>query len=61
MKTLHDEKLQYAWIKTVPVMCGYVFLGIAFGISLQEAGFSWIWAFLISLLVVYWGISFLLT
>ncbi len=60
MKTLHDEKLQYAWIKTVPVMCGYVFLGIAFGISLQEAGFSWIWAFLISLLVYAGSLQFVM-
>lgn len=60
MKTLSKEKLRYAWIKTIPVMCGYIFLGIAFGISLQEAGFGWIWALLISLLVYAGSLQFVM-
>ena len=34
-----------------PVMVGYVFLGIAFGILCQQQGYSMLWAFLISLSV----------
>lgn len=60
MKTLCKDKLRYAWLKTIPVMCGYIFLGIAFGISLQEAGFGWIWAFLISLLVYAGSLQFVM-
>lgn len=46
--------LRYALVQTVPVLCGYGFLGMAFGILLQQAGYGWPWALLIST-VVYAG------
>ena len=46
--------LLYAFKKSIPVMLGYVFLGAAFGILLQRAGYGWPWALLISV-VVYAG------
>lgn len=42
------KKLKYAFPKTLPVMCGYIFLGIAWGIVLADAGYNFIWAFFIS-------------
>jgi len=42
------KRLKYAFPKTIPVMCGYIFLGIAWGIVLAEAGYNFIWAFFIS-------------
>ena len=60
MKPSLYHKFQYAWMKTIPVMCGYIFLGIAFGISLQEVGFGWVWAFLISLLVYAGSLQFVM-
>ena len=46
-----NGELKYAFVKSIPVMCGYVFLGIAFGISLQEAGYGWIWALAMSFFI----------
>jgi 4-azaleucine resistance transporter AzlC len=43
--------LKYAFIKTIPVLFGYLFLGVAFGILLQKAGYNFIWAFFMSLFV----------
>lgn len=40
--------------RTVPVLAGYLFLGIAYGISMKENGFGVSWALLISL-VIYGG------
>lgn len=60
MRTMMKQELRYAWLKTIPVMCGYIFLGIAFGISLQETGFGWIWALLISLLVYAGSLQFVM-
>ncbi|MBR3164737.1 MAG: AzlC family ABC transporter permease [Lachnospiraceae bacterium] len=40
-----------AFIKSVPVMAGYVVLGIGFGILLRNAGYGVVWAFLMSLLI----------
>ena len=50
----------YALRKSIPVMLGYVFLGAAFGILLQRAGFGWPWALLISGLVYAGSMQFAL-
>lgn len=45
------KTFRFALKTTVPVLCGYLFLGMAFGLLLQRAGYAPIWAFSISLLV----------
>lgn len=54
------KSLRFALRQTVPVLCGYLFLGIAFGILLQQAGFHFIWAFCISLFVYAGSLQFVL-
>ncbi len=44
------EMLRYSFSKSLPVLFGYLFLGIAFGILFQQAGYDAAWAFLASLL-----------
>lgn len=51
---------QFAFKQSLPVLVGYLFLGSAFGIMLYEAGYNWIWAVLISLLVYAGSGQFLL-
>ena len=46
--------LKAAFQKTVPVMFGYVPLGIAFGFLLTQAGYFWLYAVLMSI-VIYSG------
>lgn len=41
----------YAFIRTLPVLFGYLFLGIAFGLLLEKAGYNFVWAFFISLFI----------
>lgn len=36
---------------TIPVLTGYLFIGIAFGVMYAEKGYSFLWAILMSLLV----------
>lgn len=43
-----------AFAATIPVMCGYLFMGAAFGLLLQEAGYSFVWAIFMSV-VIYAG------
>lgn len=43
--------VKIAFIKSLPVMAGYIVLGIGFGILLGEAGFGPVWAAAMSLLV----------
>ena len=40
-----------AFLRSVPVMAGYVVLGIGFGILLRDAGYGVAWAFAMSLLI----------
>lgn len=54
------ETLKYAFLKTVPVLCGYLFLGFAFGLLLQQAGYSAVWSFFSSLLIYAGSIQFVL-
>lgn len=49
-----NKNLKFAFYKSLPVLFGYLFLGIAFGLLLQNSGLGWGWALFISL-VVYAG------
>ena len=50
--------LRKAFPSTLPVLAGYMFLGIAYGITLRESGFGAAWALLISLTVYAGSIQF---
>ena len=43
--------VKYAVIQTLPVLFGYLFLGIGFGIMIQQAGYGVLWAALCSVLI----------
>ncbi|MBQ7886821.1 MAG: AzlC family ABC transporter permease [Clostridia bacterium] len=45
---------------TVPVMCGYLFLGTAFGATLAQAGFGPAWALMMSCLVYAGSLQFVM-
>ena len=45
------EVIKKAFLKTLPVMAGYIVLGIGFGILLHNAGYGVLWAFAMSLFI----------
>ena len=45
------ERLGRNFVKTIPVLAGYLVLGIGFGIVLQNHGFGIVWALLMSFLI----------
>lgn len=45
------KALKAAFPHTIPVMTGYLFLGVAFGILLTSKGYHFIWAIIMSLLI----------
>lgn len=49
--TLNRKLLRRAFLDTVPVMTGYVFLGFGFGILMQQNGFGVLWAGAMSLFI----------
>ena len=48
---MKQSVLKAAFLDTIPVMTGYLFLGFGFGIALQQAGFGWLWAAAMSLFI----------
>ena len=54
------KTIRFAFLHSVPVMFGYIFLGIAFGLVLQETGFGPLWALASSLLIYAGSMQFLL-
>ncbi len=46
-----NPTLKYAFLSSLPVMAGYIVLGIGFGVLLQDKGYGWWWAALMSLTV----------
>ncbi len=45
------ERIKKAFLMTVPVLTGYICLGIGFGIVLESKGFGVIWAFAMGLFI----------
>lgn len=58
--TITKKEFNAAFRWTLPVMTGYLFLGTAFGLILNQAGFSWLWALLMSSYVYAGALQFLL-
>ena len=46
-----NRELKYALVKTIPIMFSYLFLSMAFGIMMNQDGFPFYWAYLVSLTV----------
>ena len=49
-----------AFIKTIPIMCSYFFIGTAYGMMMENAGFEWYYSLLASAAVYTGAFQFLL-
>lgn len=45
------QALKAAFPHTLPVMAGYLFLGMGFGILLESNGYSFVWAFFMAIII----------
>ena len=48
---MNKKALKLAFRDTIPVLTGYLFLGMGFGILLSESGYSVLWAFFMALFI----------
>lgn len=48
---MNKQTLRLAFRASLPVMAGYLVLGLGFGVLLQNQGYSFVWAFLMSLTI----------
>lgn len=52
--------MKHAFIKSIPILCSYVFVSMAYGIMMEEAGFHWYYSLLVSLTVYTGAFQFVL-
>ena len=60
MKEKVGQEFRFAFMQTIPVMLGYLFLGIAYGLMMQDAGYSFWWAFFTSVFIYAGSMQFVL-
>lgn len=48
---MNRELLKYSFLASLPVMAGYIVLGFGFGILLNDKGYSFLWAVLMSVTI----------
>ena len=61
MKALTKKELRkLAFKKSLPIMCSYVFVAMAYGMMMQEAGFGWYAALFVSMTVYTGAFQFVL-
>ena len=48
---MNKKTLKFAFVSTLPIMAGYIVLGIGFGVLLADKGYSFWWALLMSLTI----------
>lgn len=58
--SLVKKNIAYAFYKSLPVMAGYIFLGMAYGIVMAEAGFNFLWSLLVSVIVFAGSMQFVM-
>lgn len=51
MSKTKETTIKYAFKASLPIMAGYVVLGMGFGILLESKGYAWWWAALMSLTI----------
>lgn len=51
MNRFNNMTIKYSFKASIPIMAGYIVLGMGFGILLESKGYGWLWAFLMSLFI----------
>lgn len=54
------EVILSSFVKSLPIMCSYVFVSMAYGMMMQQAGFSWMYSLLVSMTVYTGAFQFVL-
>lgn len=49
-----------AFLKSIPIMCSYIFVSMAYGIMMENAGFGWYYSLFVSLNVYIGAFQFVL-
>ncbi len=59
-KNKKDSAVKNAFIKSLPIFCSYVFVSMAYGMMMENAGFHWYYSLFVSLTVYTGAFQFVL-
>lgn len=59
-RNTNREIIKQAFIRSIPIMCSYLFVSMAYGMMMEAAGFHWYYSLLVSLTVYTGAFQFLL-
>lgn len=59
-KNKKDSAVKNAFIKSIPIFCSYVFVSMAYGMMMENAGFHWYYSLFVSLTVYTGAFQFVL-
>lgn len=57
---MRQQAWRTAFIKSIPILCSYLFVGMAYGMTMENAGFHWYYSLLISITVYTGAFQFVL-
>lgn len=57
---MRKKEVRFALEKTSPIAFGFVFLGIAFGVLMNEAGYNFLWSFLAGVFIYAGSMQFVM-
>lgn len=60
MEKNRKKEIKEAFVASIPIMCSYVFVAMAYGIMMEEAGFAWYISLFASLTIYTGAFQFLL-
>lgn len=57
---MSGKTIRYAFVRSLPIMCSYFFISLAYGITMAENGFAWYYSLLASVTVYTGAFQFVL-
>jgi 4-azaleucine resistance transporter AzlC len=57
---MNKNTIKISFIKSIPIMCSYLFVSMAYGIMMEEAGFHWYYSLFVSMTVYTGAFQFVL-
>ena len=60
MKQQNKEIIKEAFIKSIPILCSYIFVSMAYGIMMENAGFHWYYSLFASMTIYTGAFQFVL-
>lgn len=60
MKKYSRETLKTAFVKSLPILCSYMFISLAYGMTMEESGFGWYYSLLVSASIYTGAVQFVL-